>query len=513
MADGLIRYALAALIGAVLAMESPVESFASAVDTGQVRCYSVWREIDCPRPGEAFYGQDGNYQGRRPAYRDNRDGTVTDLNTKLMWSKGVDANKVSLEEARAIAARMTLGGHNDWRVPSIKELYSLIDFRGYTGFERGQRGFSSGVPSNAVPFIDIDFFDFQYGNTKGGERFIDAQWLTSTVYVSLTMERMETLFGVNFADGRIKGYGFRPRGMGAHAPQKRFFARYVRGPNYGENRFRDNGDGTVSDLSSGLMWSRGDSGWGMNWEAALKYAEASTLAGYDDWRLPNAKELQYIVDYSRSPDATGSAAIDPVFHASPITNEADQKDWGHYWTSTTHRDGPQEAAYAAYVAFGRAMGRMRGRIMDVHGAGAQRGDPKTGTARIGHGPQGDAQRIDNMVRLVRGGATKAGVRAPVRERGRYPNNAKKVHGLGQKAVAGSNRRMGGGQRMGGEGQSRGGAGFVSRLDRDMDGRVSRQEFDGPPQAFDHHDANRDGYLSQEEAPRFPPPGQGARRPQ
>ena len=47
---------------------------------------------------------------------------------------------------------------------------------------------------------------------------------------------------------------------------------------------------------------------------------------------------------------------------------------------------------------------MHGRLMDVHGAGAQRSDPKAGNAAdypYGRGPQGDVIRIDNFVRLVR----------------------------------------------------------------------------------------------------------------
>ena len=43
-------------------------------------------------------------------------------------------------------------------------------------------------------------------------------------------------------------------------------------------------------------------------------------------------------------------------------------------------------------------------------------------------------------------------------------------------------------------------GFVSRLDRDGDGKVSRKEFDGPAEAFDHLDANKDGYLTESESP-------------
>jgi len=55
------------------------------------------------------------------------------------------------------------------------------------------------------------------------------------------------------------------------------------------------------------------------------------------------------------------------------------------------------------VSFGRAMGYMN-RWVDVHGAGAQRSDPKAGDPAdypTGHGPQGDAIRIYNHVRLVR----------------------------------------------------------------------------------------------------------------
>lgn len=150
------------------------------------------------------------------------------------------------------------------------------------------------------------------------------------------------------------------------------------------------------------MWMQIDSGQPMPWQDALTYAENLEHAGYDDWRLPNAKELQYIVDYHRSPDATGSAAIDSIFETTPIVNEAGQTDYPSYWTSTTHLDGPRPGGNAAYVAFGRALGRMHGQIMDVHGAGAQRSDPKVGLPTF-RGPQGDVVRIYHYVRCVRGG--------------------------------------------------------------------------------------------------------------
>ena len=241
----------------------------------------------------------------------------------------------------------------------------------------------------------------------------------------------ETMFGVNFADGRIKGYGLKmPDGS-----VKKFSVQCVRGnPAYGKNDFVDNGDGTITDKATGLMWAQADSGKGLNWQEALAWVQemnAQNYLGHNDWRLPDAKELQSIIDYTRSPDTTQSAAIDPLFTCTPITNEAGQPDFPCYWTSTTHlgaggRRGqgrlhgvrPGDGLHGAGVmpdaaAGGRGPGGLpavRGGIeaveqwMDVHGAGAQRSDPKVGDPAqfpYGRGPQGDAIRIYNYVRLVR----------------------------------------------------------------------------------------------------------------
>jgi hypothetical protein len=175
---------------------------------------------------------------------------------------------------------------------------------------------------------------------------------------------------------------------------------------YGGNQFVDNGNGTVTDLATGLMWMQADSEIDLNWEEALAYAEGLQYGEHDDWRLPDAKELQSIVDYTRSPDTTDSAAIDPVFQISTLFNEAGRLDYPFYWSSTTHVSTAPGNAFtaAAYIAFGRAMGYMQNQWMDVHGAGAQRSDPKQGnpTAFLwGRGPQGDNIRIYNHVRCVR----------------------------------------------------------------------------------------------------------------
>ncbi len=372
------------------------------VETGQVNCYDNQQMIASPSTGESFCGQDAQYSGNQPSYANKGDSTITDNITGLIWTKSPDLNgdgnidasdKKTYTQAVAGASSCTLDGYDDWRLPTIKELYSLILFSGVD-----PSGYEGTSTDGLVPFIDTDYFDFAYGDTDANERIIDAQFATSSMYVD-----GELLFGVNFADGRIKGYGLTmPFGPG----EKTFFVLYVRGnTTYGINSFVDNGDSTVTDNITEMMWMQYDSQTGMTWESALSFAENLDFAGHTDWRLPNVKELQSIVDYTRSPGTSGSAAIDPLFNCTQITNEAGQADYGFYWSSTTHANWSVVAGgFASYVCFGRALGYMDGAWQDVHGAGAQRSDPKSGDPGdypTGHGPQGDAIRIYNYVRCVR----------------------------------------------------------------------------------------------------------------
>jgi len=97
-----------------------------------------------------------------------------------------------------------------------------------------------------------------------------------------------------------------------------------------DNTFVDNGDSTVTDTSTGLMWQQSTSNKNLfPWTAALSYCEALTLAGYTDWRLPNMKELRTIVDYKRSPAIDTDYFSDAMFH--------------DYWSSTTREVNPRFA--------------------------------------------------------------------------------------------------------------------------------------------------------------------------
>jgi hypothetical protein len=96
-----------------------------------------------------------------------------------------------------------------------------------------------------------------------------------------------------------------------------------KGVSWPSPRFTDNGDGTVTDNLTGLMWAQDANMAGAKtWSNAISYCNDLTHAGYSDWRLPNRKELRSLLDYSKY------GPVLPQGH--PFTNVQ-----SYYWSSTT----------------------------------------------------------------------------------------------------------------------------------------------------------------------------------
>jgi len=216
---------------------------------------------------------------------------------------------------------------------------------------------------------------------------------------------VNTAFGVNETTGHIKGYPSSEEGpMSKHV-------RAVSGDSYGteytyttvdnsdfdnqnieatsENSLIDNGDGTITDKSTGLMWMEADASSTMEWKEALAYSENLDYAGYTDWKLPDVKELQSIVDYS---------GMYPTLDESyfTITDFEESNPYYYFWTSTSAYFGGDnlDYGYAWYVAFGFSVGEDA----DTHGAGAVRFSPKyEESSFVGEG--GD--NVTNSVRACR----------------------------------------------------------------------------------------------------------------
>lgn len=105
-------------------------------------------------------------------------------------------------------------------------------------------------------------------------------------------------------------------------------------------RFVDNGNGTISDRATGLMWAKDGDGAGCNngtaaeWSTSITACENCTLAGYTDWRMPNINELMSIVDWSTT----------SYINSTYFTNNKSS----YYWSSTSK---PNDTSIAGMFSF------------------------------------------------------------------------------------------------------------------------------------------------------------------
>lgn len=320
-------------------------------DTGQTRCYNNTEERPCPNPGESFYGQDGNYTINPPSFtkldpsgnslpewatswamvKDNvtgltwenktSDGSIHDGAKTFTWCDtnpatnggyqgtcGTGTGGSATDTATFIKALndVTFGGISDWRMPTPKELASIADL------------------SRESPAINMVWFP----NT------VSSGYWSSTTYASSMDRAWDVFFEGGHVENNIK--------TTAKA------VRAVRGGQV-ESGYIDNGDGTVTDTATGLMWQQ-ETVPGKIWQFALDYAETLSLAGYKDWRLPTKTELQTIVDFKRK-----NPAIDTTFFPNTLSSQ--------YWSSTTSavtingRKG--DSAWSADFAEGRVYGVVK----------------------------------------------------------------------------------------------------------------------------------------------------------
>ncbi|MBF0099928.1 MAG: DUF1566 domain-containing protein, partial [Desulfobacterales bacterium] len=251
-------------------------------DTGQEKCYNDYSEIACPSEGETFYGQDAQYHSTKQRFQDNGDGTITDLNTGLMWQQSDDGVKRTWDDAKSYCDNLSLAGYSDWRLPNTNELSSISDE-------------SKSTPDSTTNSV----FSCQ-----------SADYWSGTTHIPKTDHAWSVGFYYGNVSHSVKSY--------------QCYVRSVRLPSCKSlnpliHVIVDNGDGTVTDKDTGLMWQKDDV-VGKSWKDAMAYCENLTLAGYSDWRLPNLNELLSISDKSK-----GYPAMNSLFSChSP-----------YYWASTT----------------------------------------------------------------------------------------------------------------------------------------------------------------------------------
>jgi hypothetical protein len=96
------------------------------------------------------------------------------------------------------------------------------------------------------------------------------------------------------------------------------------------DRFTENGNGTITDNLTGLIWQKNKAQNTMTWEEALTYSKGLSLGGKSDWRLPNIKEIQSLNDVKLS-----KPSFDINYFSDVIS--------GNFWSSTTMQNGTTKA--------------------------------------------------------------------------------------------------------------------------------------------------------------------------
>lgn len=234
------------------------------------------------------WGEDSDYQGMAPNWGDNGNGTVTDNITGLIWQREDDTKSYSYNNAIAYCMGLELGGIEDWRLPNVGEIYGLVDFsRGHT-------------PSYGFIFVDT-FWPLWEADTYG----------LHVSFWSKTMQNDEEAWKINFISSSLTANSLTG-------------AKHVRCVNGDEiplkRKFEYNLDGTITSKDTFFVWYQ-DENEPMVWEDAISFCENLDFAQSSEWKLPNIKELQTLIDYKKF-----NPAVDDEFFPGVMPSE--------YWSST-----------------------------------------------------------------------------------------------------------------------------------------------------------------------------------
>ena len=271
----------------ILLFSSAVLAIEPVFKTGQMQSYNENGNVVT----NGSIKDDGYYQaGEARSYTRSSTGIVKDNITGLEWQDNVYGVQKNWDEAQTYCNNLSLDG-SGWRLPSIEELESIIDF--------GQKD----------PSVTNNVFQNMSGNG----------------YWSVTTQEDNSSYAwvAGFYDGN-SNYNVKTESRNVMC---------VRGNALSPDFSRDDNRSVVKDNISGLVWQN-VGGVDKTWQEAIAYCENLSLGDYNDWRLPNIMEMLSIVDRSKK---------EMMFYDA-------FNDFGlsTYWTSTTY---VEDKPYAWTVNF------------------------------------------------------------------------------------------------------------------------------------------------------------------
>jgi hypothetical protein len=298
-----------------------------------------------------------------PAQRfvDHSDGTVTDTLTGLIWLKDAGCLPPALWTAALTEANQLAGGScglsdgskaGQWRLPNLVELESIVDV------SASNPALTPGNPftnvSNTTYWSSTSYFGGQGGSPNAWAiRMTDGRYINDSI-TNVKATSVNQVWAVKSTGGgvlQLPSTGmyvvFSPGDDGSVQSGK--MAPYP--------RFIDNGNGTVSDLLTGLTWLKQASCIQGDWPTSV--AAVNTLAngqcGLTDgstagsWHMPNRSEMESLQDRMQSNlsqllNQTDYNSDGSVFQAAILSSFLASQ---YYWTSTTDAANPS-AAWTVY---------------------------------------------------------------------------------------------------------------------------------------------------------------------
>ncbi|MBR6244346.1 DUF1566 domain-containing protein [bacterium] len=309
------------------------------VCTGKNMCSDNSGGIACPSQGEDFFGQDWQYAKEGfCAPRNFRaetvegDPVIIDGTLGLEWQQppySMEADQLDWYDAVDYCNNLTYAGHDDWRLPSVKEFFSLkynpIDWelghgRGlWTSQERGED-------------YAIVVFDNYYDS-----------------YYQLSMPGKDDLYAVRCVRGNT-------------IPDADMHSSTVTsgGSSYS----------IVTDSTTRLIWQKNPEDSTKTWKNALSYCENLEYAGLSNWRLPNNNELMSLINNN------GSSNF-------PQISEATASDSREFWTSSSL----YETSGSAFVLYSYGSGNFKSKtgksnVVCVHSDICKEGEFWNGSACV-----------------------------------------------------------------------------------------------------------------------------------
>lgn len=322
---------------ATSAISRPVAARAGVMRTGAIHCW----DTEGHRIDPAGTGQDGALkkgdEPPAPRFDDAGDGTIVDRATGLTWMQ--DAGAAHLRDRTWRDALIEARHHGDgrWRLPNIRELLSLLDY--------GQD--EPPLIARPNPFVNVEPAIYWTSTTLAPAPKL--AWMITlgigpTVFVVKTSKAHAWL--VRGDSHRVLQTGQRlcwdEDGVEIDGDGSGQDGDIEAGLPLPARRFIDNHNGTITDDVTGLVWLKNANPFGFQiWADALKCCDRLQTgdAGLTDgsrpgdWRLPNIREIESLVDYG---------AVGPCLpQGHPFQNVRPSS----YWTSTTVASGATEAMF------------------------------------------------------------------------------------------------------------------------------------------------------------------------